>query len=161
MVAEAAGQRLDTDQSEAIDRRSGEIYSELNTDPTVLPGAVELLRALDEHGLRWAIATSSRREQVDASVKALTLSRRPAIIDGSSVENAKPAPDLLLFAARELGVDPSQSWYVGDSVWDVQAAKAAGMRGIGVASGSATASELRDAGASFTVSNLTELLPLL
>lgn len=159
VVAESAGRPIDSDRAEEIDRRSGDIYSELNTDPKVLPGAIELLQALDEHRVRWAIATSSRREQVDASIQALALSTPPTIVDGSHVEHAKPAPELLLVAARELGVEPSHSWYVGDAVWDMQAAGAAGMRAIGVASGSATAQELADAGASFTVDDLTQLLP--
>ena len=159
VVAEAAGRNLSPEQTEEIDRRAGEIYSELNTDPRPLRGAVELLKTLEELRVRWAIATSSRREQVDASVRALTLSTRPIIIDGSNVERAKPAPDLLLFAARELGVEPSRSRYVGDSVWDMQAAVAAGMPAIGVVSGSATAAELAEAGAFLTVKELTELIP--
>jgi HAD superfamily hydrolase (TIGR01509 family) len=158
IVAEKAGQAIDSARAEEIDRRAGDIYGGLNTDPKVLPGALELLQALDQHGQRWAIATSSRSEQVEASVKALTLSRRPTIIDGSHVEHAKPAPDLLLFTARELGVEPSRSWYVGDSIWDMQAARSAGMLAIGVATGSATAQELANAGASFQVDNLTELI---
>jgi HAD superfamily hydrolase (TIGR01509 family) len=159
-VAEAAGQTLDSDREEEIDRRAGEIYSELNLDPRTLPGALELLQTLDESGRRWAIATSSRREQVDASIKALARSRRPIVIDGSNVDRAKPAPDLLLFAARELGVEPSRCCYVGDAIWDMQAAVAAGMPAIGVVSGSATADELARAGALFTVKDLTELIPM-
>ena len=158
VVAEAAGQVLDPGRDEEIDRRAGDIYSGLNTNPRVLPGALELLTALDEGGLKWAIATSSRREQVDKSVQALALAGRPIIIDGSNVEHAKPAPDLLLFTARELGVEPSLTYYVGDSIWDMLSTAAAGMRAIGVASGSATASELAGAGALFTVEELTELI---
>jgi HAD superfamily hydrolase (TIGR01509 family) len=159
VVAEAAGRNLSPEQTEEIDRRAGDIYSELNTDPRPLRGAVELLQTLEELRVRWAIATSSRREQVDASVRALNLSSRPIIIDGSKVERAKPAPDLLFFAARELGVEPSRSRYVGDSVWDMQAAVAAGMPAIGVVTGSATAAELAEAGAFLTVKVLTELIP--
>jgi HAD superfamily hydrolase (TIGR01509 family) len=160
IVAEAAGQTLDSIREEEIDRRAGEIYSELNLDPKTLPGALELLQTLDESGRRWAIATSSRREQVDASIKALARSRRPIVIDGSNVDRAKPAPDLLLFAARELGVEPSRCCYVGDAIWDMQAAVAAGMPAIGVVSGSATDGELARAGALFTVKDLTELIPM-
>jgi HAD superfamily hydrolase (TIGR01509 family) len=160
VVAQAAGESIDAERAEEIDKRAGDIYSELNTDPKALPGAIELLHLLDDQGLRWAIATSSRREQVDASINALALSRRPFVIDGSQVKRAKPAPDLLLLAARELGVEPSRSWYVGDAIWDMQAANAAGMPAIGVVSGSATADELAEAGASFTVKDLTELIPL-
>jgi HAD superfamily hydrolase (TIGR01509 family) len=159
VVAEAAGQTLDSDREEEIARRAGEIYSELNLDPKTLPGALDLLQALDERRRPWAIATSSRREQIDASIKALALSRRPIVIDGSDVEHAKPAPDLLLFAARELEVEPSRCAYVGDAIWDMQAAVAAGMPAIGVTSGSATADELAGAGALFTVHDLSELIP--
>ncbi len=160
IVAKAAGQTLDSNREEEIDRRAGEIYSELNLDPKTLPGALELLQTLDESGRRWAIATSSRREQVDASIKALARSRRPIVIDGSNVDRAKPAPDLLLFAARELGVEPTRCCYVGDAIWDMQAAVAAGMPAIGVVSGSATGGELAGAGALFTVKDLTELIPM-
>jgi HAD superfamily hydrolase (TIGR01509 family) len=161
VVAEAAGQPIDAERAEAIDRRAGEIYSRLNTDPRPLPGATDLLRALDERRIPWAIATSSRREQVGASIDALNLARRPTIVDGSQVENAKPAPDLLLAASRELRVEPARCWYVGDAIWDMQAAGAAGMPGVGVVSGSATFEELKDAGAQLIVESLTQLIPLL
>jgi HAD superfamily hydrolase (TIGR01509 family) len=160
VVAEAAGQESDSQREEDIDRRAGETFSELNSDPRLLPGAIGLLKALDLHRQRWAIATSSRREQVTASVQALRQPRPPLIIDGSSVEHAKPAPDLLLLAARELGIEPSQGCYVGDAIWDMRAAVAAGMPVIGVVSGSATAVELVEAGALFTVEDLTHLIPL-
>ncbi len=148
LVAEAAGQTLDPDREEEIDRRAGDNFRALNLDPRILPGALELLQALDESRTRWAIATSSRREQVDASIKALARSTRPIVIDGSNVEHAKPAPDL------------PRCCYVGDAIWDMQAAAAAGMAAIGVTSGSATARELAGAGALFTVKDLTELIPL-
>jgi HAD superfamily hydrolase (TIGR01509 family) len=161
VVAEAAGSAIDADLAEEIDLCAGKIYSELNIGPRPLPGVRELLQALDDLGLRWAIATSSRPEQVGKSIEALKLSRPPTIIDGSRVEHAKPAPDLLLLAARELGVEPTHAWYVGDSVWDMQAARAAGMPAIGVVSGSATADELEEAGAWLTVDNLNRLIPMI
>jgi HAD superfamily hydrolase (TIGR01509 family) len=146
-VAEAAGLELDQDAAEEIDRRAGEIYGQLNTDPQPLAGVRELLLALDESGFTWAIATSSRAEQVMRSVEALHLPRRPQITDGSHVERAKPAPDLLLHAAEELGLAPADCWYVGDAVWDVLAARAAQMPCLAIASGSASEEALREAGA--------------
>jgi phosphoglycolate phosphatase-like HAD superfamily hydrolase len=117
---------------------------------------------LDSIGLRWAIATSSRREQVATSVAALHLPREPRIVDGSSVEHAKPEPDLLLLAARELGVDDAGCWYVGDSVWDMQAARAAGQLPVGILAGAAVDAEaLTAAGAIAVLGSLDELLPLL
>jgi HAD superfamily hydrolase (TIGR01509 family) len=112
---------------------------------------------LEQIGIRWAIATSSRPEQVGASVDVLGLPSRPTIVDGSHVAQAKPAPDLLLHAATELGVDPVRTWYVGDSVWDMQAARAARMYAVGVATGAATVGDLESAGALLTVRDLDEL----
>lgn len=147
-AAAASGRALDDAMAEAIDRRAGELFTTLNRRPAPLPGATELLRRLDDDGMTWAIATSSRRDQVGSSVAALSLDDEPKIVDGSHVEHAKPAPDLLLLAARELGVAAERCWYVGDSTWDMRAAVAAGMRPIGVLAGAAVdADALRAAGA--------------
>jgi phosphoglycolate phosphatase len=146
-VAAAGGRQLTTQEAERIDQRSGEIYDQLNTDPRSLPGARSLLVALTESELPWAIATSSRREQVATSVRALRLASPPTIIDGTHVEHAKPAPDLLLLAAEELETKPAACWYVGDSTWDMEAARAANMVAVGVAYGTPSPRELIDAGA--------------
>ena len=144
--------------AEEVDRRAGELFDAHNRDPRPLPGARELLDRLDRSGVTWAIATSSRAEQVTTSVGALGLASEPRIVDGSSVRHAKPAPDLLLRAARELGVAPEATWYVGDSTWDMRAAVAAGMRAIGVTAGAAVSHEaLRDAGADLVIGALDQL----
>jgi phosphoglycolate phosphatase len=105
------------------------------------------LLALDTSTLPWAIATSSLRDQTRTSIGALKLPTEPRITDGSHVEHAKPAPDLLLLAARGLNRAPSECWYVGDSTWDMQAANAAAMVAVAVPYGSASADQLRLAGA--------------
>jgi HAD superfamily hydrolase (TIGR01509 family) len=157
-VSEAAAQELPERGDEEIDRRCGEIYEGLNRDPRPLPGARDLLLWLDEARLPWAIATSSRRQQVGASVAALGLPREPSIVDGTHVAHAKPAPDLLLLAARELEQPPASCWCVGDSTWDMQAAVAADMVPVGVTAGAAvSADELMAAGAVFIADTLTEL----
>ncbi|MEO8250902.1 MAG: HAD family phosphatase [Chloroflexota bacterium] len=156
-VASAAGVTLTPEREEAIDARCGEIFESLNRQPKPLPGVAPLLAQLDAAGVPWAIATSSRREQVATMVEALHVARPPLIVDGTHVAHAKPAPDLLLLAARELKVDPAACWYVGDSTWDMVAAVAAGMVPIGVTSGAADASTLRAAGARHVVASLTDL----
>jgi HAD superfamily hydrolase (TIGR01509 family) len=156
-IAEQAGRQLVKEDVEAIDKRSGEIYQALNTNPTPLPGAREVAAALEKRGISWAIGTSSRREQVRASVDALRLEHEPTVVDGSHVEHAKPEPDLLLLAADQLKVDPARVWYVGDSTFDMQAAVSAGMHPIGVTTGSADANALRGAGAADVISSLLEL----
>jgi len=157
-VAEAAGRPLPAGRDEEIDRRCGEIYESLNTEPRPLPGARELLRWLDEQEWPWAIATSSRREQVRTSIAALDLGDGPIIVDGSSVEHAKPAPDLLLAAAEALNRPPPDCWCIGDSTWDMRAAAAAAMPAIGVTAGAAvSAAALREAGAVVVLDTLMEL----
>jgi HAD superfamily hydrolase (TIGR01509 family) len=156
-VAKRAGRTLSDEEAEQIDRRSGELYDRLNTDPKPLPGARELLVALEESKLRWAIATSSRKEQVKASVDALHLPKPPTIVDGSHVEHAKPAPDLLLQTAERLRTPPAECWYVGDATWDMLAARAAGMIGLGVPTGAVDAAALVRAGATAAIPSLTEL----
>src|SRR5690348_4819546 len=161
VVAESAHVPIDTERASAIDRRAGGIYNELNTDPRLLPGVKDALAALDARGVRWAIATSSLEEQVVASVDALMLARRPLIVDGSHVAQAKPAPDLMLRACVELQVNADRTWCVGDAVWDMQAAKSAGMPSIGVRTGFATTEELVAAGAWLVVDQLDGIIPLL
>ncbi len=92
-------------------------------------------------------------------MRSLELTDEPRIVDGSHVEHAKPEPDLLLLGARELGLDPTACWYVGDSTWDVAAAIAAGMVPIAVTAGSAVSAEvLAGAGAALVVPGLDALL---
>lgn len=158
-VAAAGGRELSDDEAEAIDRAAGEAFDRLNVAPRPLPGAGALLEAVRELGIPWVIATSSRAEQVRASVAALALPAAPAIVDGSQVQRAKPAPDLLLRAAEVLAAPPGECWAVGDSTWDIRAARAAGMAAIAVTAGSAVGGDvLREAGASLVVGTLEDLL---
>jgi HAD superfamily hydrolase (TIGR01509 family) len=157
-IAALDGVALDDERAEAIDARCGEIYERRNADPRPLPGVLTLVTALEERSVPWAIATSSRRAQVAASVAAIGLSHEPTIVDASLVEHAKPAPDLLLEAASQLDVAPSSCWYVGDATWDMVAAVAAAMIPIGVTAGAAVdAVALRGAGAAVVVDTLNEL----
>lgn len=157
VIAKAARVSMDDDRAERVDRRSGELYDELNIEPQPLAGAHRLLEALEKAPIRWAVATSSRRDQTTASIAALRLDDAPRVVDGTHVAHAKPAPDLLLRAAEELDVAPERAWYVGDATWDMLAAAAAGMPAIGVTTGAVGAEALRDAGARLVVATLDEL----
>lgn len=157
-IAALAGVILDDARAESIDKDAGEIYEQRNVAPQALPGVGTLIAAIEAAGLRWAIATSSRKGQVSTSVKALGLDREPTIIDASHVAHAKPEPDLLLLAAEQLHVAPAQCWYVGDSTWDMAAAVAAGMIPVGVTAGAAVdAVGLRAVGAAVVVPTLDAL----
>ncbi|HJX68132.1 MAG TPA: HAD family phosphatase [Candidatus Limnocylindrales bacterium] len=156
-VARAAGREIDWATSDEIDRLSGSLFDELNSAPQPLPGATELLTALEGEGLTFCIATASQPGQVEANVKALGLPAPPAIVDASHVENAKPEPDLLLAAAAQLGVAPGGCWYVGDSAWDMMASIRAGTVAVAVTTGATSAEALLSAGAAVVVPGLPAL----
>jgi HAD superfamily hydrolase (TIGR01509 family) len=157
-IAALAGVVLDEERAEAIDSRCGEIYQRLNLDPRPLPGVREAIEAIDARKIPWAIATSSRKAQVRTSVAALGLEAEPTIVDASHVKHAKPEPDLLLLAAKQLEVEPARCWYVGDATWDMVAAVAAGMIPIGVTAGAAVGDgALLGAGAAAVIGSLLEL----
>jgi phosphoglycolate phosphatase-like HAD superfamily hydrolase len=82
-------------------------------------------------------------------------------VDGSHVERAKPAPDLLLQAASTLKVAAGECWYIGDATWDMRAASAARMVPIGVTTGAVGDMVLREAGAQAVIGSLDELEGLL
>ena len=145
-----------------MDRAAGEAFDDRNAAPRPLPGLDAALAAIELAGAKWVIATSSRAAQVRSSVAALRLKAAPDVVDGSHVEHAKPAPDLLLLAARRLGVAPERCWAIGDSTWDARAAVAAGMHAVCVTAGSAVSvGERVAAGAAVVIPTLAELARLL
>ena len=160
-IAERHGRPLSDHRVELVDRRAGELFAERNVAPSPLPFARELLLAVTLARLPWAIATSSRPAHTGASVAALGLDTAPRIVDASHVTHAKPAPDLLLAGAQQLGVTARDCWYVGDATWDMIAARSAMMPGIGVVSGATDARGLRAAGAIHVVEHLAEVRDLL
>jgi HAD superfamily hydrolase (TIGR01509 family) len=160
-AAERSGRTLSEEEAERIDHASGEAFDRRNREPEPLPGVAEALAAIALAGAKWVIATSSGAAQVKGSVAALHLEEEPEIVDGSHVEHAKPAPDLLLLAARRMDVAPERCWAVGDSTWDARAAAAAGMTAICVTAGSVVSvGELLAAGAAVVVPTLAELASL-
>jgi beta-phosphoglucomutase-like phosphatase (HAD superfamily) len=156
-VARSVGRELDWAARDKLDRDSGDFFDRLNVSPATLPGATELLTLLEASSLTFTIATASQPGQVAVSVAALRLPSPPPIVDAGHVEHAKPAPDLLLVAAAQVGKPPERCWYVGDSTWDMMASAAAGMPGIGVTTGATDAADLRTAGAVAVIAGLPEL----
>jgi HAD superfamily hydrolase (TIGR01509 family) len=131
--------RLREGHAQAFLKRSGDIRP--------LPGAVELLRTLTELGTPWAIATSGRLETAAPLIRSLGVDPNQAsIVTRDQVRYAKPDPDLFLTAAQRIGVDIEDSVVVGDSVWDLLAARRARALGVGLLSGGYGEDELERAG---------------
>jgi HAD superfamily hydrolase (TIGR01509 family) len=125
---------------------------------TPLPGARELLAALTGAGVRWAIATSGRAATARPALELLGLPEDTPMVTRDLVRHAKPDPDLFLAAAALLDVDPRQAMVVGDSVWDLLAARRAGALGIGLQSGGYGREELERAGAYRVYADPAEML---
>lgn len=122
------------EQMQAMMKRKNDYYLEFIkgiTPRDVLPGARELLEALRAAGYQTAIGSASRnaREVLERlGLGALF----DAIADGASVERQKPAPDLFLHAARQLGREPGECVVVEDAAAGIEAARAGGFRTIGL-----------------------------
>ena len=112
-----------------------------------LPGATGLLAALTARKVPWMIATSGRAATARLALPLLRLPEDTFMVTRDMVRRAKPDPDLFLAAAAQLGVDPRDAMVVGDSVWDLLAARRAGAIGIGLMSGGYGREELERAGA--------------
>jgi HAD superfamily hydrolase (TIGR01509 family) len=123
-----------------------------------LPGAVELLAALTERKVPWAIATSGYESTASRALPLLGLPPGTPMVTRDQVAHAKPDPDLFLAAAALLGADPRHCFVVGDSVWDLLAARRAGSIGIGVLSGGYGREELERAGAYRVYADPADLL---
>lgn len=112
-----------------------------------LPGATRLLRSLTEIGVPWAIATSGQQRYAELAVELLGLPPGTPLVTRDQVRYAKPDPDLFLTAAERIGAAIGNSIVVGDSVWDLLAARRAHALGIGLLSGGYGREELIYAGA--------------
>jgi HAD superfamily hydrolase (TIGR01549 family) len=141
------GRPVTAEQTTRIQRRHAESYARQVTQVRPLPGARELLRYLTATNVPWAIATSGRAESARPTLDMLDIPAGVPIITRDEVEHAKPDPDLFLAAAQRLGHDITASVVVGDSVWDLLAARRARALGVGLLSGGYGIDELRDAGA--------------
>ena len=155
------GRPLSEGEAEALQKRHGVVYGELMPERRPLPGAVDLLRYLREEKIKHGIATSGRRADAKKSLDALDLPDSMVVVDRDDVERAKPEPDLFLACQERLGVKPDECYVVGDAVWDLLAARRAGMLGIGLLSGGYGQEELYQAGAYRVYSSPAELLSLI
>jgi len=142
------GVEFDAEQVERMHRRHAEVFRSNAGRIRPLPGARALLAALSDAGIPWAVATSGRMETARPTLETLGIdvSRTP-VITRDQVKYAKPEPDLFLAAADKLGVGMEAATVVGDSVWDMLAARRARALGIGLLSGGYGTEELERAGA--------------
>ena len=106
------------------------LFERYETELRAMPGIVEALDALNAQDVRYCVASSSLPERIEKSLTVTGLMDRfaPDIFSASMVRSGKPAPDLFLFAAAQMGATPADCLVVEDSPAGIEAAKAAGMR---------------------------------
>jgi HAD superfamily hydrolase (TIGR01509 family) len=116
-----------------VAEKTAEQIEQVDGKVSAMPGLLPLIDALDEYGLKQAVASSGMRRYVMAVLAAIGLaSRFAAIVTGDDVAKAKPAPDIFLRAAERLDVAPARCLVLEDAPAGVAAAKAAGMRCVAV-----------------------------
>jgi HAD superfamily hydrolase (TIGR01549 family) len=149
LVAALGGDDVEERIGDAARERWVQEADPLMAETALLPGARELVIALHERGHRVVLASSGKPHHVERARQMLDVDDVVAgWTTSEDVEETKPAPDLLQVALEKIG-EPADApaFVVGDSVYDVEAAKNAGMPAVVVRSGGFGDDELRDAGA--------------
>jgi HAD superfamily hydrolase (TIGR01509 family) len=146
-LARETGRQLTAEEASRMRDRHGEAFRRRAEQVRPLPGARDLLRTLSEAGVPYAIATSGWLASARPVIEMLRLEPGVPIVTRDQVEHAKPDPDLFLAAADRLGVSIEESIVIGDSVWDLLAARRARALGVGLLSGGYGQDELERAGA--------------
>jgi len=135
---------------ELRERYRAALFAAFDAELTPVPGVLAALAALDAAGIARCVASSGDHERIRRGLRAAGLLERfpdAAIFSVEDVAHGKPAPDLFLHAAEQMGFDPATTVVVEDSVAGVQAGVAAGMRVLGYAPDGSDPAPLRAAGA--------------
>lgn len=152
LVPSILGEEVDERDGDAMRKRVGEIYRDIarRTHMRLFPGAIELLERLRRDGIRTALATSSQKSYVDATMDSAGVDLRElvdVVVTGSDAEATKPDPDLVQAAIRKLRVSAACCRMVGDTPHDGEACQRAGVPFVGVTCGGHRSETLREAGA--------------
>ena len=156
LVAAVAGEEVERERGDDIRAAETERYAELIEEVRPLEGARELIEDLKRDGRQVLLASSAKPQEVEHYLDLLDARE---LADGwttsGDVEHTKPEPDLIHAALERL--DGDRAVMVGDSTWDCQAARRAGIETLAVLTGGFSAQELFDAGALSVFATITEL----
>jgi HAD superfamily hydrolase (TIGR01509 family) len=156
LVEALAGDEFDRERGDAVRDAESELYAELIDEVEPLEGAKQLIRDLSARGQAVVLASSAKEQEVEHYIDLLE-AREAANgwTTSADVEATKPEPDLVKAAVEKAGGGPAVM--VGDSTWDCEAARRAGLETIAVLTGGFAEQELRDAGASMVFESIEEL----
>ena len=139
LLPRMAGVTADSDLGRQISARRAELFRAVYFDHIVaFPAVRELFQKLRGDGVRLAIASSAKKDELEALLelaRVRDLIDRDGLVTADDVASSKPAPDAVLAARDRLGVDPGAVLMVGDSPYDIEAARGAGLRTIAFRTG--------------------------
>ena len=156
LVAALAGEEFDAEHGDDVRAAETALYLSLIPEVEPLEGARELIEELKRSGHAVILASSAKSQELDHYLDLLDArDLADDWTDSSDVEQTKPHPDLVAAAIEKAG--GGEAVMVGDSVWDCEAAKNAGIQAIGVLTGGFSEKELEDAGAVAVFRSVVEL----
>jgi phosphoglycolate phosphatase-like HAD superfamily hydrolase len=163
LVPSVLGTEMEAKQGDALRKAQKAAFLAIASEERfrVFPGAREIFDVLGQRGISTALATSSDDKHLEATFASAGVDfRRLAnvVVTNSDADASKPSPDLLLAALEELRVPAAQCAMVGDTVYDGQACRGAGIVFLGVLTGPATETELAEAGARGVYEDVARLL---
>lgn len=133
-------------------------YRPLMSEVKPFPGALELLTQVHQHNVAVVLASSSPADELEELLGRVGAQGVvDAVTTADDVEESKPAPDVFLCALQKGNVDRQKALAVGDSVWDIEAARAAGIACVAVETGGFSQHELSEAGALAVYRDVKEL----
>jgi HAD superfamily hydrolase (TIGR01509 family) len=157
LVTEVAGQQVEEQHGDTVRKLHDERFDEVIDQVRPLPGASALLDELDRRGLNVVLASSGVKSQTERLISIVGGDEKSqGWTSSDDVESSKPAPDLIEAAIEK--VDGTRSVVVGDAIWDVEAAKKAGLYSIGLLCGGFGEDELRRTGAGLVFETPQDLL---
>ena len=156
LVAAVAGERVEERQGDSIRAAETALYADLIGEVQPFADARGLMTMLQERGHKLVLASSAKRDEVDYYLDLLEArGLADAWTTSADVDATKPQPDLVVAAVDKVG--GGDAVLVGDSTYDCEAAKRAGVPAVAILTGGFSADELRDAGAVAVFESIGEL----
>ena len=157
LVAALAGDDVEREKGEDIRAAEKALYMAMIHEVRPLPGARKLMETLKERGHKVVLASSAKQDEIEHYIELLGAEElADAWTSSADVEQTKPNPDLVQTALDKVG--GGEAVMIGDSVWDVEAAKRAGIATVAVRTGGFGHDELAEAGAANVFESIDELL---
>ena len=152
-------ERLIGHDSEEATEAHSKRYEPFKEEITAFPGAADLVKEVANRGALVVLATSSNEEDVERLQDAVGAGDAvDHVVSKGDVDKSKPAPDIFEAALQHMDLDPDRTMVVGDTAWDVRAAKKLGLKTVGVLTGGATREQLEDEGAVAVYEDVAQLL---